>query len=236
MQDVCEVVDIGRDLDVLVESLGAESPAGWKVEPVVEMSEVFFAQSGGSVPIAGLHYEDLAVGRIEQVYLAARVEGGGEGVAAVDVAGAVTALTGGLRQRGCAHHPYPGAFDGPEFPVVSGFADMQLVEHPVTYRIEPGAQRFVLAREGLGFECVDLLRCRVARTGRVPDVRDCIVLACAGNQAYLAEPVAAHVLHVDLPARYHVLVTGSCDALLKAGFGHGSPPIAYCLSAAFVPR
>jgi hypothetical protein len=39
------------------------------------------------------------------------------------------------------------------------------------------------------------------------------------DQAHLAEPVAAHVLHVNLPARNQVLVASRCQILLKAGFG-----------------
>ena len=45
LQDVCEVVDVGRDFEVLVEGLGAEAPAAWEVEPAVEVGELFFPQS-----------------------------------------------------------------------------------------------------------------------------------------------------------------------------------------------
>jgi hypothetical protein len=81
------------------------------------------------------------------------------------------------------------------------------------------------ARDRLRVECVKLLGCRVARTGRVPDVRDAAVLAGPSDQAYLTETVAAHVLDVDLPARNQVIATGGDHALLNARNDHGGLPL-----------
>ena len=104
--------------------------------------------------------------------------------------------------------------------------------NPVPNRVEPGAQGSVFTRDRVGVECVELLRCRVTRTGGVPDVRDGVVLASASDQAHFAEPVPAHALHVDLPARDQVFAASRCHILLKAGFGRGSSPIADCVNAA----
>src|SRR5215467_15160927 len=104
------------------------------------------------------------------------------------------------------------------------------------YRVQPGMQSTMFAGHSVGVERVEQLRCRVARTGRVPDVRDGIVLASACYQTHLAEPVPTHIVHVDLPARNYVFVASRRNPLLKGGFGHSRSPLADAISPAFVPR
>src|SRR4029077_11911276 len=100
---------------------------------------------------------------VEQVDLAALVEGESEGLVAVDVAGIVAALNRGPHQRFGANHSHPGTCNPPESSVLPRFPDIEPVEHPAPYRVEPGAQGSVFARDRVGVECVELLRCRVAR-------------------------------------------------------------------------
>ena len=188
------------DHQVTVEGLDPEPPAFWQLQLAAEGGRALLrGQALVGVGVVGLHDEDFAAGRIEEVNLAALVVG--EGVVPVDVPGEVVAPDDPLLQGRDVHDAHPGHLDPAEFLVVSGFEDPELVEHPVTGRIQEDPEGLVLLGDLVLVQGGEPGGRGVVHAGGVVEVGDGVLGGGAGEQGHFGEAVAPHVVQGDLPVR-----------------------------------